>query len=298
MSPPMFPSAGRSPSKTSPRQNSLLIWDEADVGLFFTLEEPAQRLVLEQLLIRDHREADLKATVARHEDRWPSANRALCWTSEFGHMRIPKDDMDVDDDDDGDNDDDNDDNDKDEADDEKVGSINVDTESGPPQHQREYRLIAHDLKACFHKQWEFAVTGGADDRWGLNEANWSAFDLYRDNDDAPLKTCAPYMLEHRRCSGNCELHWRKKLQLCRTITSPLLLYRLIVIFGAQHDFADRLDGDKSCWGIRLQRVGDEESRLEFYDNKGWARVKFSGKDKTSDGALALLSFLVSNWVPQ
>ena len=81
------------------------------------------------------------------------------------------------------------------------------------------------------------------------------------------------------------------------ISSQLLLYRLIVMFGMippqTEGYVDRY---KSCWECVLVHA-DGKSRMTVYDWKGWGSVQFKGSEEGSRDALELLNFVCGERIP-
>lgn len=91
------------------------------------------------------------------------------------------------------------------------------------------------------------------------------------------------------------------------ISSQLLLYRLITVFGMPPASKDNeVDGYKGVWtytlywmmGRRNRKGGNgEKGKLMFADNKGSFVIVFSGSEKASKSALEMIEWLVSDDVP-
>ena len=90
-----------------------------------------------------------------------------------------------------------------------------------------------------------------------------------------------------------DLSFKKKIALL--ISSSLLLYRLIAIFGVppQH----KTDAHKSIWVIPLYWKDDTKCKVEFRDHKGYCTVGFEGCQESADSATRLVDWLLSNTVP-
>ena len=81
------------------------------------------------------------------------------------------------------------------------------------------------------------------------------------------------------------------------ISSQLMLYRIIVMFGMiPPEIEGYEDRYKSCWECMLVHA-DGQSRLSLYDYKGWASLKFKGSEAASKDAMDLLNFLCGRGVP-
>lgn len=90
------------------------------------------------------------------------------------------------------------------------------------------------------------------------------------------------------------------------ISSQLLLYRLIAVFGMPRssEVEDLAERYKSIWSYSLrwkpsqdQNNDQPNSSLELFDYKGWWGVHFSGSEEASRSALDLLEWLASDYVP-
>ncbi|KAK7427590.1 hypothetical protein QQZ08_005865 [Neonectria magnoliae] len=84
------------------------------------------------------------------------------------------------------------------------------------------------------------------------------------------------------------------------ISSQLLLYRLIAMFGTPPKLPEEeanADRYKSIWEYPLHWAADQgrnKSTLWFQDYKGAASVHFSGSEEASEAAFKLLEWLVSD----
>ena len=86
------------------------------------------------------------------------------------------------------------------------------------------------------------------------------------------------------------------------ISSQLLLYRLLAVFGMPPSIEDEVDGYKSIWSYMLhwmpgQNNNGRKSYFLFSDNKGYFTFHFYGSGEASRSALDLLEWLVSDNVP-
>ncbi|KAF7558360.1 hypothetical protein G7046_g5798 [Stylonectria norvegica] len=81
------------------------------------------------------------------------------------------------------------------------------------------------------------------------------------------------------------------------ISSQLLLYRLIAVFGMPP--RRELDRYKQIWEYTLLWKPDEDNKsaIKFYDYKGTCSLSFRGSEEASKSALKLFEWLVSDNVP-
>ncbi|KAM5347060.1 hypothetical protein ACJ41O_010065 [Fusarium nematophilum] len=94
----------------------------------------------------------------------------------------------------------------------------------------------------------------------------------------------------------------KHLYVHRLISSQLLLYRLITVFGMPPSNEDEIDGYKSVWSYMLHWMPGQDnnggkSYMLFSDYKGSFTFHFCGSEEASRSALDLLEWLVSDTVP-
>ena len=81
------------------------------------------------------------------------------------------------------------------------------------------------------------------------------------------------------------------------ISSQLLLYRIVVMFGMIPPQQEGYEGRyKSCWECML-RHKDGTSRFTAFDYKGGATLKFKGSAEGSADAMELLNFLCGDAIP-
>lgn len=85
------------------------------------------------------------------------------------------------------------------------------------------------------------------------------------------------------------------LDLAQLISSPLLLYRIVVNFGAPP--STNTDGYKSGWEFIIRNRDDPKCSLRISDHKGWAQAIFYGGRKASTEALQLFDWLTGDNCP-
>ena len=140
------------------------------------------------------------------------------------------------------------------------------------------------------------------DMYGLRKAiasEWS-YTEFRDEGLKPVRWFSAGGLRARSRDADFEdvdlydMARATGLLFSEKITSQLLLYRIIIMFGLPKE--DMADGYKSHWGVCLQWSHDD-SRVQFYDYKGWASTQFHGTKEGSEAAMKLLHYLVSKELP-
>jgi hypothetical protein len=149
----------------------------------------------------------------------------------------------------------------------------------------------YDEKQLFRDLWRYGDTDDDDeqDRAGrvspyIPKRDWHCFDLVSESPDGE-----PANFVLRDPSTQYFGRSRRQTYFWYQISSQLLFYRLTVTFGMPPPLGT--DGYKSCWTICLRHCHDG-SKLEFYDYKGAAEVRFFGSDDASEEALKLINFLV------
>ena len=90
-----------------------------------------------------------------------------------------------------------------------------------------------------------------------------------------------------------DLSYKRKIGCL--ISSSLLLYRLIAIFGAPPQYETGIH--TSIWVIPLYWKDDTECSIEFMDHKGYCTVGFEGCQESALSATCLVDWLLSNTVP-
>lgn len=80
------------------------------------------------------------------------------------------------------------------------------------------------------------------------------------------------------------------------ISSQLLLYRLVAVFGMPASSA-HIDSPKTAWAVVLTYGEEDEGYLAFEDCKGGAHVAFEGSFAASESAVQLIEWLVGDNVP-
>ena len=82
----------------------------------------------------------------------------------------------------------------------------------------------------------------------------------------------------------------------KRISSQLLLYRIVVMFDMiSPESEGYADWYKSWWDMLAH--ADGESRLSFFDYKGWGSLYFKGTEEGSRDAMELLDFLTEREIP-
>ncbi|KAI1256658.1 hypothetical protein MGN70_001783 [Eutypa lata] len=142
-------------------------------------------------------------------------------------------------------------------------------------------IVHHDaikVKESFQRRWRYCST----EDWGpLNLHGWrEGLDVATGEFKAEI-----YGSDERLPAGS--------MPFSDCISPQLLLYRLTIAFGMP-PANDEFDNHKQCWATRLERIGNKEDRLEFYDRKGVADVTYGGGAKGKKAALKLMSWLVGN----
>lgn len=138
---------------------------------------------------------------------------------------------------------------------------------------------------------------GAPDVDGTPKVRWNGGHLRRPSLNSPLKFCCK---EEYICT--CTDYNRDYVNFNRVISAQLLLYRLISVYhrvALVTNGVGQLSNSRweSTWFLRLVRVGEEGSRLEFRDDSGGPCVRFQGSEAGSAEALRLINWLVSDNVP-
>jgi len=119
--------------------------------------------------------------------------------------------------------------------------------------------------------------------------DWNALDLQL-NSNGHIGTCPFARSKCHEISGTRYCDEGRGLLLFGCISSQLLLYRLMTIFGMppQEDG----DGYKVCWSTMLVHH-DGVSYLRVHDYKGGPSVHFDGTPEASNDAIVMLEYLIS-----
>ena len=115
------------------------------------------------------------------------------------------------------------------------------------------------------------------------EIHWHSYDLYSEGPESELKV-----------RNQAEMISLATTPIWRRISSQLLLYRLLALFGTPLFL--QADGYKSCWGTGLVS-SDKKSKLTLRDMKGAPSALFKSTEEGSKSALSLLNFLLEVEMP-
>ena len=156
----------------------------------------------------------------------------------------------------------------------------------------------YNLLKKFSYEWEIMTTDRhdySDHRTYQTIFNDSQF--LRASPTSPLELCPEKFKDrsqHLRCL--CADHTATRTPLRVLISSQLLLYRLISIFGGPSKSCHELT--VGFWRTYLVRKGEETSQLWLSEFRCEPNARYEGSEEGAKEDLKLLDFLVGNNVPR